>query len=96
MAATLPTDTRIGAVHLTVRDLTLLSRFYTENVGLERLGGDASVARLGVAGVDVVVLHAAPDAPRARGATGLYHLAILLPSREDLGRCRYGRLDGMV
>jgi len=43
------------------------------------------VARLGAGGRDLLVLHESPAAPRADGTTGLYHFAILVPSRAELG-----------
>jgi catechol 2,3-dioxygenase len=79
--------THIGAVSLTVADLARSLRFYGDVLGLapaERSSGSALLA----AG-DTPLLHlvelpgARPKPPRA---TGLYHFAILLPSRPDLAR----------
>jgi len=39
-----------------------------------------------VNGSDLLVLHALASARRVRGTTGLYHFAILVPSRPDLAR----------
>jgi catechol 2,3-dioxygenase len=91
----------MGPVHLTVRDAAAVSRFYVDAVGLEPLTSPPDAVRLGAGGRELVVLHHEPDAPvPPRRSPGLYHLAILLPSREDLGRwlLHYhtagGRLDG--
>lgn len=79
----------LGAAHLTVADLPRALAFYRDILGF--------VARQTAPGV--VALSAGPDAepiitlteqPGARTkparTTGLYHVAILLPSRLDLGR----------
>ena len=39
---------------------------------------------LGAGGADLLVLSGREDAPRVRGTTGLYHFAILVPTRGDL------------
>jgi catechol 2,3-dioxygenase len=78
--------TRIGDVHLTITDLDRSTAFYTDRLGLRVRQRDKSVARLGAGGPDLLVLTQAPAAPRIRGTTGLYHFAVLLPSRPDLAR----------
>ena len=84
MRASIHAATTIGPVHLTVRDLDGAVTFYHERLGfrVRRRAGD--VAHLGAGGPDLLVLWSAPDAPRAPGSTGLYHFAILVPSRRDL------------
>lgn len=79
-------DTTIGAVHLTVADLGRSIAFYEEKLGFLTRGREAGVARLDAGGADLLVLHESPSGPRARGATGLYHFALLVPSRFDLAR----------
>jgi catechol 2,3-dioxygenase len=77
----------LGAVRLDVADLDRAKRFYEQAIGLEALDGTADAVRLGVDGATVVELAGRPDAPsRPPGTTGLFHLAILLPSRADLAR----------
>jgi catechol 2,3-dioxygenase len=81
--------TRIGAVRLTVADIDKLRRFYARAIGLHELGDDGGgVARLGVArGRALVELEERSGAPeRPRPSTGLFHLAILVPSRPELAR----------
>jgi catechol 2,3-dioxygenase len=79
--------TRLGAVHLTVSDLGRSLPFYQNVLGLqlhERAGG---VARLGAGGEVLLTLTEQPGARRfIRGHTGLYHFAVLVPSRLELAR----------
>lgn len=93
--AALPTDLRLDLVALAVADLDRSRAWYRDVVGLEPIedepadpaseGTDGTLT-LGAHGRGVVRLVHQPGAGRApRGATGLYHLAILLPSRAALG-----------
>src|ERR1700680_5118892 len=78
-------DWPLGAVELKVLDVGLEVGFY-EWLGLNRLSGDAVSATLGVGDVPVLRLEAMPDGRRRpRHTAGLFHLAILLPSEEELG-----------
>jgi catechol 2,3-dioxygenase len=76
----------VGAVHLTVAELTRSLDYYRTSVGLEVLRRDGSRASLGVAGRELVVLVEDPGAAPATGHTGLYHFALLVPARVDLAR----------
>jgi catechol 2,3-dioxygenase len=79
--------THIGAVELTVPDLDRSVDFYSRVIGLEPLGREDGFARVGAGGDPLVVLHGDPDAPpRPDRSTGLFHVAILLPDRVELGR----------
>jgi catechol 2,3-dioxygenase len=78
--------TTIGAVHLTISDLDRSIAFYTDRLGFQVHRRDGDAAALGAGGSDLLVLVEAPAAPRVRGTTGLYHFAILVPSRADLAR----------
>ncbi len=79
-------QTTIGAVHLTIPDLDRSIAFYTDRIGFKVHGRDGDAAALGAGGSDLLILVQAPAAPRVRGTTGLYHFAILVPSRADLAR----------
>jgi catechol 2,3-dioxygenase len=80
--------TTIGAVRLAVADLDRLRDFYARAIGLVELDGPDGVVRLGAGDPSphaLIELVSEPDAqPRPRHTTGLYHLAILVPSRPDL------------
>jgi catechol 2,3-dioxygenase len=83
---TLPAETRLGAVHLTVSDLERSLAYYTGAVGLRVLEQEAGRARLGAGMSELLVLVEEPGARPAPRATGLYHFALLLPERADLAR----------
>jgi len=76
----------IGAVHLTIGDLNRSIRFYEAHLGFTLHRRDDRTAWLGAGGPDLLVLTQCEQAPRVRGTTGLYHFAILVPSRGDLAR----------
>jgi len=78
--------TSLGPVHLTVRDLARSVAFYERRLGFAVREAGPGVARLGAGGPDLLVLWEHPDAPRVRGASGLYHFAVLVPSRLALAR----------
>ena len=71
-AASLPPATRMGRVDLTVANADRERRFYREVIGLPDE-------------LDLVGFHEDPGAPAPDPhATGLFHMAILLPTRGDL------------
>jgi catechol 2,3-dioxygenase len=81
--ATLPAETRMGPVELTVSDLGRSLDYYRNAIGLgvrqevdgrASLGGDA----------ELLVLHEVPGAQPAPRNTGLFHFALLVPERRDL------------
>ena len=85
--AALPDATRIASVALQVGDLERSVWFYTVVIGLRPISATDGQAALGVAGTTLVELHELPGAtPVVVLATGMYHLAILVGSRVELGR----------
>jgi catechol 2,3-dioxygenase len=76
----------VGPVHLTVSDLERSVGYYRTAIGLEPLAVGAGRAALGSAGNELVVLVEEAGARPAHGYTGLFHVALLLPSRPDLAR----------
>jgi catechol-2,3-dioxygenase len=80
----LPATLRLGAVHLTVPDLGRSVAFYQNVIGLRLHRSEDSVAAMGAGGEDLVVLHEEAGARHASRHAGLYHYALLFPSREEL------------
>jgi catechol 2,3-dioxygenase len=77
---------RIGAVTLVVSDLERALAFYAGVVGLWMHRVDDGVAALGAGDQDLVVLVEDRGARPAVGTTGLFHLAVRVPSRLELAR----------
>jgi catechol 2,3-dioxygenase len=78
-------DTTIGPVRLTVSDLARSRDFYERAIGLTASERDDGAVELSAGGSPLVELHGDPSArPLDRRAPGLFHLAILVPSRIDL------------
>lgn len=82
--------TQMGLVALAVADLERSLTYYTQALGFSVLERDETRATLGAGGAPLLVLAREAGAkpfPHDRyGYTGLYHFAILLPTRADLGR----------
>ena len=83
--------TRIGHVHLKVSDLDRAVKFYTEVLGFEvttRYGRGAAFLSAGGYHhhIGLNVWESAGGPPPSQGTTGLYHVAILYPSRRELAR----------
>jgi catechol 2,3-dioxygenase len=90
----LPADTAVGPVRLAVADRDTQS-FYQRALGLHPLDQRDGAVRLGPdEGAPVVELVVEPDAlARPGGTTGLFHQAILLPSRHDLAQALHRVID---
>jgi catechol 2,3-dioxygenase len=72
-------------VTLTVAELERSIDYYENAIGLAVSSRDNGTARLGVVGVDLLVLEEQPGARPGRGTTtGLFHFALLLPERHHL------------
>ncbi len=85
-AAAIAAGTSPGAVSLTVSDLARSRAFYETALGLGVRESDDGGLAFGVpGGADLVRLYGDLSAPALdRRATGLYHQAILFPTRLDL------------
>ncbi len=86
MAFELPSDTHIGLVSLTVSDLERSTRFYSEGLGMRLLEREGGTAHLGAGEQPWLELVEKPGARKPRGTTGMYHFAILFPSRVELAQ----------
>ena len=79
---------QLSDVTLRVRDLEAVAAFYRDVVGLRVANATAGRVALSAAveSPALIVLEHAPDAaPAPRGTAGLFHTAILFPSRAALG-----------
>ena len=85
-APVLPATLRLGAVHITVTNLDRSVGFYQDAIGLKLHSRDGDVAAMGAGAEDLLVLHEAPFARPAGRHAGLYHFALLHPSRTELAR----------
>ncbi len=94
-------QTTIGHVHLKVSNLERAVQFYTDIMGFEETVryGD-SAAFLSVGGyhhhLGLNTWESAGASPPPQRATGLYHFAILLPTRKELARTFKRLLDHNV
>ena len=79
-------DFELGYVALNVRNLDLQSQYYQQVLGLSVIHQDESMIDLGVGKTVLVRLIKTEEALDVAGSYGLYHLAILLPSREALAQ----------
>ena len=69
---------------LNVKDLARQTAFYTQIIGLEIRTQTETEVILGAGGKDLVHLIQTNRKEAVKSSYGLYHMAILLPSREDL------------
>lgn len=85
----IPPLTTIGHVHLKVADLERALGFYCGVLGLtltQRYGAQAAFVAAGGYHhhIGLNTWESAGGSPPPRGSTGLYHVAILYPTRRDL------------
>jgi catechol 2,3-dioxygenase len=89
MGYTIPSQTRIGHVHLKVSDLERSLRFYREILGFElqqQMGNSAAFLSAGGYHhhIGLNTWMSKDSIPAGRNHPGLFHLAILYPTRKDL------------
>lgn len=89
----LPASTHLGYVHLTVSDLARSVDFYRGALGFKVHRQNGSTAHLGASQEDLLLLTGLPGAVRPPRSTGLYHFAILVPSRADLAAVLQNLID---
>ncbi len=78
--------TQLGHVSLTVANLENQLLFYQQVLGFQLHWREGNKAGLGAGGMDLLHLTEEPDLKKYRGVTGLYHFAVLFPSRRELAR----------
>lgn len=89
MSYTIPSDTKIGHVHLKVSDLDKALAFYKDLLGFEitqRYGSQAVFISAGGYHhhIGLNTWYSKNGKPAPNDATGLFHTAILYPTRKDL------------
>jgi len=82
----LPASLRLGPVHLRVSDVERSAGWYQRSLGLRVHRLEPPHAELGDGTTTVLVLTEDPAVVPARRHAGLYHYALLYPSREELAR----------
>jgi len=88
---------KIGVVHLNVSQLDRAAFFYEAALGFQTISKNDKEITLGAADlVPLIMLHKVNNPPPRKRTTGLYHLAILLPSREDLARLIFHMVNNQV
>jgi catechol 2,3-dioxygenase len=80
-----------GPVHLDVTDVERALGFWHDLIGLDVLSRSDAETRLGAGGRQLLVLHPGATAATPRTYSGLYHLALHLPTLGDFARV-YTRL----
>jgi catechol 2,3-dioxygenase len=86
LSPVLPAALRLGAVHVTVSDLDRSVAWYATALGLRVHRREGSLAELGDGGKTSVVLRGDVRARPPGRHAGLYHYALLYPSRAALAR----------
>ena len=74
----------LAEVTLNVKDLESQTAFYHQLLGLEIVSQSEGEAVLGAGDKALVKLIKTDDTSNPKQTHGLYHMALLLPSREDL------------
>lgn len=97
--SSIPARTSIGHVHLKVADLERSIRFYHELMGFDLITRYGEQAAFLSAGgyhhhIGLNTWESLNGQPPAPGTTGLYHFAILYPTRQDLAYALKRLLDG--
>lgn len=93
-----PAQTRIGHVHLKVSDLDRALAFYRDLLGFELMTMYGENAAFISAGgyhhhIGLNTWHSKGGSPAPRNSTGLYHTAILYPTRKDLAEVLQRLID---
>jgi catechol 2,3-dioxygenase len=90
MAENIHPETKIGHVHLKVTDLERSVAFYRDVLGFELVARMPDAAFLGAGGyhhhIGLNTWHSKGTGPAPVARAGLYHFAILYPSRKELAR----------
>lgn len=85
----------IHSVDLNVKDLKTMTTYYSEKIGLDILEESNNYASLGVKADDQVLINLVQtEKEMTQGKkAGLFHTAILVPTRKDLGNVLFSLLN---
>ena len=83
----------LAEVALNVRDIENQTAFYHQLLGLEILNQSEKEVLLGAGGKPLVKLIQTENTSNSKQSYGLYHMALLLPTREDLANVFKRLLD---
>ena len=83
----------LAEVALNVKDLESQTAFYHQLLGLEILNQSEKEVLLGAGGKSLVRLIKTDDISNPKQSYGLYHMALLLPTREDFANVLKHLLD---
>ena len=83
-AALVPAGTRLGPVHIAVTDAERALLVWRDLVGLRVLSRDDTAIALGAGEKTLIVLYPGAKRPVVANTSGLYHVAIHVPTRRDL------------
>jgi catechol 2,3-dioxygenase len=79
-------NTRLGHVHYTVADLDNQINFYQQVLGFQLHWRDGDSAGMGAGEDDLLRMTQVATARRTHRTTGIYHFALLYPSKSELAR----------
>jgi catechol 2,3-dioxygenase len=82
----LPAATRLGPVHIAVTDAERALVIWRDLVGLAEISRDATGITLGAGSAPLVVLEPGAERAVVANTSGLYHVAIHVPTRKELAR----------
>ena len=85
-APTLPLTTTLGPVRIAVTDRARALAIWQDVVGLDVIGENAEVIEMGIGGKVLIVLEPGAKRPVVQNTTGLYHVAIHVPTRKDFAQ----------
>jgi catechol 2,3-dioxygenase len=83
---TVAAGTHLGPVHIAVTDGEKALAVWRDLVGLTVIDETPDAIRLGAGGRTLIVLHPGAERPVAPNTSGLYHVAIHVPTRKELAR----------
>jgi catechol 2,3-dioxygenase len=78
--------TRFGVIRLRVKDLAKSVFFYRHILGLQEIRKTETTAVMGTKLQDLIYLVEVPEGKINQKSIGLYHYALLLPSKKELAR----------